>query len=394
MTGEVELFSPGALTGKAATAFAVVAGGGEVDPDVQRSHKAARYARARLTEETRRKYLHWIKRYLYFCSVHGRRELPRSAEAAAATLEAFMIWLAELEPTRGKNAGRGAVGMSPSAMRQALAGVRSFYKAAGILRAFDNSLALDIIDAHESERSDPGAGFSDGQGSRPVKLPTLLELIRACPVEGPHRVAGIRDRAILSMGYVIMARRSELCSLDHEHITEDQGDLRVFVPKTKTSRNGRTAYLPPWADYPDCSPVATVQAWQAVSRDLGITTGPLFRGVDSHGNVAGIPGGPFAGPPGSDGRLDGEAIEYAIARAAANALLAGGDLGGMKPSELKPHGVLRAGGATAAYEANADILAIRRQGGWADTSPVVFRYIREVDLRVRNPMRRLGNSAS
>ena len=386
--GEVEVYAAKALTGKAAAALDLVREG--FDPDAVRSPKAARYHRARLSDETRRKYLHWIKRYLYFCAIHGRQEFPRTGSAAAATLEAFTIWLAEIDPTRGRNRHRKGVGLSPAAMRQALSAVRSFYSAGGCGHVFDSHLALGIIDGHEAERARPGTGIHDGEGARPAKLPTLRQLILSCPIEGPHRLQGLRDRALLSAGYVMMARRSELCILDHEHATEDQGDLRVFVPKTKTSRNGRTVYLPAWDDDPECCPVRNWRAWRAASAELGITAGPFFRGIDQWDNVAGIPGGRFAGPAG-DGRLAGDHIEYAIARAAANAVLEGHDLGGMKPSELKPHGVLRAGGATAAYEAGADILAIRRQGGWADTSPVVFRYIREVDLRVRNPMRRLGN---
>jgi hypothetical protein len=371
------------LTGKAARALELVQEG--YDPDSRRSPKAARYHRARLSEDTRRKYLYWIKRYLYFCAVHGRRELP----ANASTLEHFMIWLAELDPTRGRNRHRSGVGMAPATMRQALAGVRAFHAAAGATFP-NNELALGIIDGHEAERARPGTGLHDGEGARPAKLPTLLELIRACPTEGLHRNAGIRDRAILSMGFVIMARRSELCVLDHEHITEESGDLKIWVPKTKTSRKGRVSYLAPWEDHPDCCPVRCVRAWRKLSAELGITSGPFFRGVDNWDNVAGVPGSPFAGVAG-DGRLSGDRIEYLIGRAAVRALQYGAELGGMTPDELKPHGVFRSGGASAAYGAKADILAIRRQGGWADTSPVVFRYIREIDLRLNNPMRLVGN---
>ncbi len=88
--------------------------------------------------------------------------------------------------------------------------------------------------------------------------------------------------------------------------------------------------------------------------------------------------------------LNGEGVELAIARAAADAVALHGAELPHDPGAYKPHG-LRAGGATSSYEAGADILSIARQGGWGDRSPVIFRYIREIDLKMRNPMRLVGN---
>jgi integrase len=276
-------------------------------------------------------------------------------------------------------------------MRQALAAVRSLHRAA---RAEwpDTGLARDIIEVHADDRRD--AGVHDDEGVPPIKLPTLLELIRACPLEGEHRRRGIRDRALLSSAFTTMGRRSELGILDHEHVQRDPGDgsFRLWIPKTKTSKKGRAAFLPFWEDYPDCCPVRTLNAWLALSKELGITAGPLFRPVDQWDNVRGAKDTPWAGAPSGDGRLDGPGIELAVARAAYDAVMLGAQLP-HDPGAYKPHG-LRAGGATSSYEAGADILAIARQGGWGDRSPVIFRYIREVDLKLRNPMRLVGNQGT
>lgn len=389
--GEIEVYSapgvPGGtlkLTGKAARAYELVQEGALPDPNTRRHPRAAEFARRRLSEETRRKYLHWIKIWLYFCAVQGRREL----EANDLSLEAFMIYLTEVDPTRGKNKNRPGVGMSPSAMRQALYGVRSLHRAARSPWP-DTGPALDIIEVHADDRSN--AGVHDDEGVPPIKLPTLLELIRACPTDGPHRLRGIRDRALLSTAFVTMGRRSELGTIDHETVQRDadDGSYRVWIPKTKTSKKGRVAFLPFWDDYPDCCPVRSLDAWLDASRELGIATGPLYRPVDQWDNVRGADGVPWAGQLSGDGRLDGQGIELAVARAAVDAVLLGAKLP-HEPGAYKPHG-LRAGGATSAYEAGADILAIARQGGWGDRSPVIFRYIREVDLKLRNPMRLVGN---
>lgn len=371
------------LSGRAGAALQKIREGVAVDPDQKRTPGAARFHKARLSEATRRAYQRWIMQYLYFCSVFGRAELGTSGQGASPeTLEHFMVWLASLDPKKGKNAGKLGVGLAPASMRQALAGVHAFHVAARAAWP-DTSLALGIIEGHENERAEPGSGISDGEGVPPILMPTLLELIRACPLDTN---AGIRDRAMLSSGFAIMARRSEMAIQDIDSISEESGDLKVRISKTKGRRRGREAYLPDWPGYPDCSPVRTVKAWIRRLAELGITVGPLYRGVDQWDNVAGT--GKYAGPPVRAGfRMAPETVELVIARAALAAMGEGVVI--PKAADLRAHS-LRAGGATSSYEAGADILAISRQGGWADNSPVVFRYIRGVDLRLRNPMRLLG----
>lgn len=374
------------LTGKIQRAYELVQQGVIGDPNDRRHPRAAEFEREFLKPSTRRKYLHWIKRWLFFCPVYGYREL----EASPHSLEAFMIHLTETDPTRGKNRDRPGIGMSPNSMKQALAAVRSLHDAAGSDWP-SVKLARRKIEVH-AERRSTVPGVHDDEGVPPIKLPTLLELLRACPTSGQHKARGIRDRALLSMGFTTMARRSELGYLTHDSVTRDpDGSYRIWIPKTKTSRNGRVAYLPFWEDYPDECPVRALQAWLTVCKELGITDGPLFRPVDQWDNVAGAPGRNWAGRL-VDGEhaLNGEGVELAIARAAVDAVVLFGAELPHEPGAYKPHG-LRAGGATSAYEAGADILAIARQGGWGDRSPVIFRYIREVDLKMRNPMKLVGN---
>lgn len=371
------------ITGKAAVALQRLQAGEVDDPDARRAAGANRHHRSRLTESTRRAYAMWIRAYLAFCEGVDRRALP----ATDATLEHFMIRLKQVDPRKGKNAGKQGVGMSPAAMRQALAAVHAFHRAAR--ETFpDTWLARGVIESHENERAEPGSGVKDGEGVPPIKLPTLLELIRACPA-GTN--AGLRDRAILSMGFVIMARRSELAILNLDSVVLVDDEIRVEIARTKTSRKGRTAYLPRWDSIPECCPVRAVLAWRARLAELGIASGPLFRGVDQWDHVAGA--GPYAGPPvaKSGGRMAPETVELVIARAALAAMGEGATIA--KAADLRAHS-LRAGGATSTYEAGADILAIARQGGWADNSPVIFRYIRDVDLRLRNPMRLLDGQGA
>lgn len=363
-----------ALTGKIAVAYQRVAGDVEgVDPDDRPDPGVEELDAAALSDNTKRAYRRWINMYLFYCGQMGRREIP----AAARTLEGFMAWLSRIPPTRGRNAG-SPHGMSPASLRQALAAVHAFHDAAAASWPSTAPANKKIV-GHANLRSD--AGVDDDRQVPPIKLPTLMQLIRACPLETSM---GIRDRSMLSLGFAMMARRSELASLDLKHITEaSRGGYRIHVPRTKTDRRkGRVAFIPRFEAHPDVCPARALEAWADRRQLLGITDGPFFRAVDRWDHVLGERGGVYAGKSDTM-RMDPADLEGIIARAAGRALTAGERIA--NAHLLRPHS-LRAGGATSAYEAGADILSIARAGGWGDKSPVIFRYIREVDQEMRNPM--------
>lgn len=340
------------------------------DPDERRDPRAAEYHRERLSESTRYAYRRFIGQYLDFCALTGRREVP----ANRFTIEAYTIWMAERPVTRGKNKGKR--GLAPLSIGVALSAVRALHVAVGE-NPPDRELARGIVERHEKRRA-KDREIHDGVGSPAVDLPTFGDLVAACP---PETNAGLRDRAMLTLGLNIMARRSELCILDLADITIDRdGWLSVYVHETKTGKP-RTAKVPPWDHLPELCPKRNWLAYRARLAEKGLTEGPAFRGVDRWDNVQGA--GPWAGRAALGARLDGSTLEHIVARAAIRAAVPNAD-------ELSPHGVLRRTGATLSYAFGSDILAIARQGGWDERSPVVFRYIDTVDLKKRNPMLLIG----
>lgn len=359
-----------------AVALERIRAGEDVDPDTRLDPRGLRYRRKSMSENTRRAYEFDIITYLGFCGAMGHREVP----ATKAVMHNFTIFLCEMQPKRGKNRTAG-MGMSPSRVKRALSAVRKFHLACGEDPP-DNALALEVLEGHTNHRAEPGTGIHDGQGVPPIKLPTALELIRACPTD---TYAGVRDRFLLPMGLAIMARRHELVDCDWTGIKVVDDGLKVTITRTKTSRAGRTAFVVPWEDFPGEDPVQAYAVYRKMWRKAGVdvTQGPLFRAVDRWDHINGI--GPWAGRPEAL-RMAPDSIERVIARAAALAVLGGAAIEDWE--KLRPHG-LRSGGATSAYEAGADILSIARQGGWGDHSPVVFKYIREIDMVLRNPFNAL-----
>lgn len=354
------------------------------DPDLARDPRAAEYHRDRLTESTRRAYRRYVEMWLDFCALTGRVELP----ANVFSLEAFSVWLAQRYMTRGKN--KGKIGMAPASIALALSAVRAYHEIQGE-NLPSTRLARGVIDGHRERRSgDPD--IHDDQGTPAVDLPTFAALVEACPADTN---AGLRDRALLTLGLSVMARRHELVELDRASIVpapRDPAWLEVRIAQTKTGRRrrgsarGRSPKVPPWDD-PVLDPVRNWRAWDARLDELGIVGGPAFRAVDRHDTVQGAPGRTWAGRSVGDGRLDPATLESVVLRAALRAAVP-------EAEELRPHGVLRASGATLAYLAGADLVAIARQGGWHETSPVIFRYIRDVDEYKRNAMAMLAGGTT
>ncbi len=343
----------------------------EGEEEEQRDPRAFSYHRDRLSESTRRMYRMYAGYYLDYCGATGRREIP----GHRFTIEAFTVWLCERPITRGKN--KGLTGMAPASIGVALAAVAALRRACGE-NLPDRDLARRVVEGHAKRRV--AARVPDGEGSRGVDLPTFRALVMAC---NPNTNAGIRDRAMLTLGLNIMARRSELCILDVDDLKVERGGkwLSVHVAQTKTGKP-RKAKVPTWDD-PELDPIAAWKAWRRRLAEHGFTGGPAFRAVDRWDNIQGT--AKWAGRAQTGVRLDGSTLEHIVLRAALRAGVENAD-------DLSPHGVLRRTGATVSWLNGADILSIARQGGWGDRSPVVFRYIGDVDQYKRNPMLLVGQS--
>lgn len=339
------------------------------DPDARRDPRAAKYHREARSPATRRAYKRWIERYLDFCDRTRRREMP----GHAVTMEAWAIDLCESPVNRGKNNGRG--GLSPNSIRQALSAVRTYHRLQGE-NPPDLALANGIIDGHELMRSrDPTC--TDGKGVPGLRLPTLTQLMGVCD---PTTAAGARDRALLSLGWALMARRSELAALDIEDLEEKPDGLEVLIQRSKTDqlRKGVKIAIPWKPKLGDLCPVTNALRWRDLLAALEVTSGPYLRGVDRRGRVNGA--GPYMGRPGL--RLADTTVELVIATNAVRAAVP-------HATEYRGHS-LRRGGATDAYAAGADILAIARHGRWGERSPVIFRYIEDPDRWKRNALTLIG----
>jgi integrase len=117
------------------------------------------------------------------------------------------------------------------------------------------------------------------------KAPATADLIGQMLALAPDNMIGARDKALLCLGFAGALRRSELCSLTVDDLTEVPDGIRLRIKRSKTDQTGEGCELP----IPRGSklrPVECVNHWLAMS---GITEGPLFRAVALGGKVSDEP---------------------------------------------------------------------------------------------------------
>jgi integrase len=121
--------------------------------------------------------------------------------------------------------------------------------------------------------------------------PDLLDVLAACPQtrtwKTPGRaaepdLAGLRDRALLLIGFFAALRRSELSALTVDQVTEHPNGLVLTLPRSKTNQHGVHTELVvfPRAGHAARCPVTALRAWLDAA---GISEGPVLRPV-SKGN--------------------------------------------------------------------------------------------------------------
>ncbi|WP_216830746.1 site-specific integrase [Alkalihalobacterium elongatum] len=120
------------------------------------------------------------------------------------------------------------------------------------------------------------------KGKEALWLHELRQVIEALPTD---KLIGIRNSALLVIGWAGAFRRSELIGINIEDISKTRDGLIIHLTKSKTDQKGegQDVALPYGSNSLTCL-VRAFEDWVSAS---GITEGPLFRRMDRHGNVMG-----------------------------------------------------------------------------------------------------------
>ncbi|MGA1860965.1 tyrosine-type recombinase/integrase [Azospirillum sp. 11R-A] len=260
-----------------------------VTPTVlQALETADRLIERSLADGTRAVYARAWARFAGWCQGQGMAALP----ATPATLAAFLAHHADPPPQAGSRTTEGApTGLSPSRLEVVRAAVRREHTRTG----------------HPDPGADPRIGqllrgvrrswAERGQSRRQVEaltasshgdtdVPTLRLVVEAIT---PAEVRGVRDTALVLVGFAGALRRSELCSLTWGDVRSAAGGLTVTLRTSKTDRDAKGQSVGiPRVGGPLC-PVAALTAWRKALLAAGhtvSTSDPVFRDVSRWGHVA------------------------------------------------------------------------------------------------------------
>lgn len=155
-----------------------------------------------------------------------------------------------------------------------MAAISQRHQTAGYVSPTQTSLVRGVWDG--LQRS---IGIKE-QGKEALWLEELRQLIDGIPGK---RLMDHRDQALLVVGWAAALRRSELVHLDVEHVefTRDGLVVELYRSKTDQREEGQQVALP-FGSHPKTCPVRLLENWLSVSE---ITSGPIFRRIDRHGNM-------------------------------------------------------------------------------------------------------------
>jgi site-specific recombinase XerD len=217
---------------------------------------------------TERAYTSDLKSYVAFCEQHGLQALPADVD----TLTEYVAHLASEKPEPAPKGGRGKKGQQPltgphalATIKRHLAAIRKAHQLAG----YRLPATLDALNLVME-------GITRTLGKRQVQAQafTVEELKQAIRHIDLDTSAGIRDRALLLLGFAGAFRRSELVELNIEQLEFTERALLVHLAKSKTNQYGavedKAIFYAPTLDF---CPVRCLRAWLNL---LGRTTGPLF----------------------------------------------------------------------------------------------------------------------
>jgi site-specific recombinase XerD len=340
--------------------------------------------RAARPDSTRRAYRSDLRRFLDWCTGHGLIPaglMPSHAtrmgdigdEHLAAALTVLLRNTAGLAPVVAEYVNVLAdAGKAPATIERAIAAISTAHRSTGAGR-LDTEPAQAVLTAYKRERA---TGGHRARKAAPATVTALRAMVAALDAS---TAAGLRDRAILLLGFAMGARRSELAGLDIADLTEAAEGLEVLVRVSKTDHEsaGRTVAVV-YGSNPATCPVRAVQAWLAALAEAGRTEGPLFLRIDRHRQLGRAPSGRGA----ADGRITGQGVAMVVRRAALAA--------GLDPAALWSGHSLRRGFATEARRAGHDQVRIGRQGGWVDGSRALSGYFEQADRWTDNPLVGIG----
>ncbi len=214
---------------------------------------AREYLAAEKAPATRRGYRSDVAIFVAWCQARGLPPLP----AAPETLAAFL-------------ADQAKTGSKLATLRRRVAAIAYAHEAAGheppqsrLVKSTMQGIARTIGAAKQQKA--------------PVTAERLRDMVKHCD----DTLRGLRDRALLLLGFAGAMRRSELVALTVADLEEVEEGLRVHVRRSKTDQEG-VGQVVPVLNGSRFKVAEAVRAWLQAAQ---ISDGPVFRPLRKGGGV-------------------------------------------------------------------------------------------------------------
>lgn len=281
-----------------------------VAPEVVQAAKD--FAQNSHAKGTMRVYASCWKVFEAWCKSVGASSLP----AAPETIALFIT-------TRAK------LGISVTTIKKDVAAIMHVHGRSGFESPTRDKRVMDIL---------LGISRSNTRKKKqatPITPELLKQMVRVLP----KTAMGLRDKTMLLVGFGLALRRTELVSIDIEHVRFDGSDAIIYIPKSKTDQEGHGVYVRLEAgSATESDPVVHLKAWIQALAVAQATGGPLFRKMTKANQL--VPG-----------RLSDKAVLRLIKATLAAV--------GVDPRTYSGHS-LRAGFVTAAAKAGMSYEQIRK----------------------------------
>ncbi len=322
---------------KAGMALVPIATGGQLDSLRPAMEQATRLMSQAKAGNTVRAYQSDWKAFESWCRQHGLVSLPADPQTVS-------IYLAGLSDS-----------CKSSTIERKVAAISQAHQVAGRESPTHSAPVRALLAGVRRTKGTAAEG----------KAPVLTADVRMMVATLPDNLLGIRNRALLLIGFSGAFRRSELVGLDATDLAFSTEGLTVTLRRSKTDQEGQGRVVGiPYGSTPTTCPIRSVQRWLEAS---GITEGPVFRAINRHGQLRAT-------------RLTDQVVATVVKSTAAAA--------GLDATQFAGHS-LRAGLATQSAMNGASERSIMDQTGHRSTA-MVRKYIRIADLFKENAASRLG----
>ena len=302
------------------------------------TERAQQFAQNSTAENTRTAYQSDWRAWQAFCARHGHNAMPATAQGAFE----YAADMAER-------------GLRVATIERRISSLRMAHRTAG-----HPDPTLD-----ERVRRTM-AGIRRELGTAPnQKAPALASDIREMAGAVDDSITGLRDRALILIGFAGAFRRSEVGRLDASEVQFVREGVVIRLWRSKADQEGeRKPVAIPFGGSPETCPVRALRQWMDAA---DIEDGPVFRRIWKSGRLG-------------DKALSGQAVADIVKRLAERV--------GLDPQNYAGHS-LRSGFATQAAKSKVGERKLMDHGRWSSVQ-MARRYIREAELFEENAAGALG----